>query len=58
VDIAALASVMKHSQVLQQVSLSVTKMVMDASQTQSTELTKLMEQSVTPHLGQSINTKV
>lgn len=57
-DIAALASVMKHSQVMQQVSISVAKITMDAMKSQSTDLVKAMEQSVSPHLGQSINTKV
>lgn len=57
-DISALASVMKHSQLMQQVSVSVAKMSMDVLKTQSADLVRAIEQSVTPHLGQSINTKV
>lgn len=38
-DIAALASVMKHSAIQQQVSLSVMKIAMDAAKGQAIDLT-------------------
>ncbi len=38
-DIAALASVMKHSAIQQQVSLSVMKIAMDAAKGQAVDLT-------------------
>jgi Putative motility protein len=56
-DIAAL-SVMNQSQIQQQASLSVMKMAMNTAEQNSVELTKMLEQSVQPHLGSSIDLKL
>ncbi len=57
-DIAAMASVMKHSQIKQQVNISLAKMSMDVSKDITSEMIKMMEHSVTPHLGNSIDLKL
>ena len=64
-DIAALASVMKHSAIQQQVSLSVMKIAMDAAKGQATDLTqmlqhdtKAMDLSVNPNLGGNIDIRI
>jgi hypothetical protein len=57
-DIAALSVLMNQSQVQQQASLSVMKMAMNTAQQNGTELTKMLEQSVQPHLGSSIDLKL
>jgi Putative motility protein len=54
VDIAALSIVMNQSQVQQQASLSVMKMAMTSVEQNGAEHTKMLEQSVQPHLGSSI----
>jgi len=54
-DIAALSSGLSNIQVSQEASVSVMKMAMDTATMQSNELTKMMEQSVTPHLGASVD---
>jgi Putative motility protein len=57
-DIAALSVLMNQSQVQQQASISVMKMAMNTAQQNGAELTKMLEQSVQPHLGSSINLKL
>ena len=42
-------------QFAQEVGVSVLKMAMDSVEVQAVGLTKMMEQSVTPHLGGSID---
>jgi len=54
-DIAALASVMKHSQIQQSVSLAVARMALDQGEVQSQELVRMMEASINPHVGQVID---
>ncbi|QXM05183.1 YjfB family protein [Crassaminicella indica] len=57
-DIAAMSTIMSQEKVMQQASLSVMKMAMDTSKSQSVELTKMMEQSVNPHVGGNIDIKL
>lgn len=64
-DIAALASVMKHSAIQQQVSLSVMKIAMDAAKGQAVDLTQMLEQttkamelSVNPNLGGNVDIRL
>jgi hypothetical protein len=58
VDIAALSVAMNQSQIQQQASLSVMKMAMNTAEQNSVDLTKMLEQSVQPHLGSSIDVKL
>jgi len=64
-DIAALSTVMSTAKLQQQASLSVMKMAMNQANTSSKMMnklmdtnTKMMEQSVSPHLGSNINIKL
>jgi Putative motility protein len=57
-DISALSVIMNQSQVQQQASLSVMKMAINTAEQNSTEFTKMLEQSVQPHLGSSIDLKL
>ena len=61
-DIAALSMNLSQMKLAQQASISVMKMAMDTSQAGVTDLlqaleanTKIMEQSVNPHIGRSID---
>lgn len=54
-DIAALSMGLSQMQLAQEVGVSVMKMAMDTSEVQSADLTKLMEQSVNPHVGSTID---
>lgn len=61
-DIAALSMGMSQMKVAQQASISVMKMTMDSAKGQAADLTqileantRMMEQSVNPHLGNSID---
>ncbi|WP_338028330.1 YjfB family protein [Crassaminicella indica] len=53
-----MSTIMSQEKVMQQASLSVMKMAMDTSKSQSVELTKMMEQSVNPHVGGNIDIKL
>jgi hypothetical protein len=64
-DIAALSMGLSQMKVAQQASISVMKMAMDAGQTRMNDMvqmvqqnTKMMEQSVTPHLGSNLDIKL
>lgn len=64
-DIAAMSTALSQGKLMQQVSVSVTKMAMNTGEAQMNELlqmlqqnTQAIERSVTPHLGQSIDAKV
>jgi Putative motility protein len=57
-DIAALSVMMNQSQLKQQASISVMKMAMNTAEQNGAELTKMLEQSVQPHLGSSIDLKL
>jgi hypothetical protein len=57
-DIAALSVAVSQSRVLQQASLSVMKLVMNTAEQNSTDLTKMLEQSAQLHLGSKIDLKM
>lgn len=61
-DIAALSMGLSQMKVAQQASISVMKMAMDAGQNQMNDMvqmvqenTKMMEQSVNPHIGKNLD---
>ena len=54
-DIAALSMGLSQMQLAQEVGVSVMKMAMETSEVQVADLTKMMEQSVNPHLGGKID---
>ncbi len=54
-DIAALSMGLSQMQLSQEVNVSVMKMAMDTAEVQSEDLSKIMEQSVLPHLGGNID---
>ncbi|WP_244971112.1 YjfB family protein [Tissierella pigra] len=64
-DIAALSTELSQMKLAQEASISVMKMAMDISKVQAVDLTqmleantKVMEQSITPHIGQNIDIKL
>lgn len=57
-DIAAMASILKQGQLQQSVALSVVKLAMDQGEGQAQDLVKMMESSVNPNLGQSIDIRL
>ena len=57
-DIAALSVVMAQGQVQQQASVSLAAKVMDTAEVNAQNLIQMMEQSVNPNLGQSIDLKL
>lgn len=64
-DIAALSINLSQMKVAQEASISVMKMAMDTGKTQMNDMvqmieanTKIMEQSVTPHIGKNIDIKL
>ncbi len=57
-DIAALSISMKQASLAQQVSIAVTKKVMDTAEVNAQALTKMMEQSVNPNLGKNVDISV
>lgn len=54
-DIAALSMGLSQMQLAQEVGVSVMKMAMDTSEVQVADLTKMMDQSVNPHVGGKID---
>lgn len=64
-DIAALSISLSQMKIAQQASVSVLKMAMDTAKVQAVDLTKMlevntkiMEQSVNPHLGKNIDIRL
>ncbi|KNF09641.1 hypothetical protein CLPU_2c00920 [Gottschalkia purinilytica] len=64
-DIAMLSTALGQMKAMQQANLSVMKMAMDNAKIQTTDLTqmiqqntKMMEQSVTPHIGGNIDINI
>ena len=57
-DIAALSVAMANVEVAQQVGVSLAAKAMDNIEIQGQSLIKMMEQSVTPDLGQTIDVKL
>lgn len=64
VDIAALSTVLAQGRVMQQVGVALASKVMDVSKQQGADFIQLMEnsmameQSVSPHLGATIDIKL
>ncbi|RZT21575.1 YjfB family protein [Fictibacillus sp. BK138] len=56
--IPALSIMLNQSQLQQQANLSVMKMAMNTAQQNSVNFTKMLEQSVQPHLGSQIDLKL
>lgn len=57
-DIAALSMGLSQMKVAQQASVSVMKMAMETSEVQMDNMMQVMEQSVQPHVGASIDIKL
>lgn len=56
-DIAALSMSLSQMNVRQEASVLVTKKAMDQAETNSANIVKMLEQSVQPHIGSSIDLK-
>lgn len=54
-DIAALSMAMSQAAVTQQASVQVMNISMDQAKQQGDQMAKMLETSVTPHLGSSID---
>ncbi len=64
-DIAVMSTMLSQAKVQQQASISVMKMAMNAGKTQMNDMvqmveqnTKMMEQSVNPHVGGNVDAKL
>ncbi|ABR46966.1 conserved hypothetical protein [Alkaliphilus metalliredigens QYMF] len=57
-DIAALSMGLNQMKIQQEASISVMKMAMDAGKAPVEELTKMMEQSVSPNVGSNLDIKL
>ncbi|VDN48553.1 putative motility protein [Petrocella atlantisensis] len=57
-DIAAMSIALAQGQVKQQASVQLAAKVMDIAEVQSQDLIKMMEQSVTPEIGRSIDIQI
>lgn len=57
-DIAALSIMKSQASLSQQVSLAITKKIMDTSIANSQDIIKMMELSVNPNLGSKLDVKV
>lgn len=57
-DIAALSMSLSQMNVRQEASVLVTKKVMDQAETNSANVVKMLEQSVQPHIGGSLDLRL
>ena len=57
-SIASLSTEMAMSKTMSAVSTAVMKQTMDTHETMGAEMVKMMENSVTPHLGNNIDVKL
>lgn len=57
-DIAGFATSMSQTQLMTNISTAVLDMTLDSFEGQATEVTKLMESSVQPNLGQNFDTYI
>lgn len=57
-DIAAMSMGLSQMKLANEVGTSVLKMAMDSGETQMNDMVKMMEQSVNPNLGGSIDIKL
>ncbi|RCW74705.1 YjfB family protein [Saliterribacillus persicus] len=56
-DVAAMSIIMNQAQVKQQANVKLMDNALDQARTQSADMIKMMEQSMEPHLGTSIDLK-
>lgn len=56
-DIAALSMVLSQANVRQEATMSVMKKTMDQAESNGQSLVKMLEQSVQPHIGGSVDIK-
>ncbi|WP_341202114.1 YjfB family protein [Planomicrobium okeanokoites] len=56
-DIAALSMVLSQANVRQEATMSVMKKTMDQAESNGQNVVKMLEQSVQPHIGGSIDIK-
>ncbi|SHM96534.1 YjfB family protein [Gracilibacillus kekensis] len=56
-DVAAMSVVMNQAQVKQQTSVSLMDKALDQAEAQSSNMIKMLESSVQPHLGSNIDVK-
>ncbi|MFD2655540.1 MULTISPECIES: YjfB family protein [Gracilibacillus] len=56
-DIAAMSIAMNQSQVKQQASVSLMDKALDQAESQSSDMIKMLESSMQPHLGSNIDIK-
>ncbi|WP_208587574.1 YjfB family protein [Gracilibacillus suaedae] len=56
-DIAAMSIAMNQSQVKQQASVSLMDKALDQAESQSSDMVKMLESSMQPHLGSNIDIK-
>lgn len=57
-DIAGLATTMSQTQLMTDIGTAVLDMALDTFQGEASEITKLMESSVHPNLGQNFDTSI
>ena len=57
-SIASLSTDLAMSKTMTAVGTAVMKQTMDVNETMGTEMVKMMEQSVTPHLGGNVDVKL
>ncbi|QGH34080.1 putative motility protein [Gracilibacillus salitolerans] len=56
-DIAAMSIAMNQAQVKQQASVSLMDKALDQAESQSSDMIKMLESSMQPHLGSNIDIK-
>ncbi|MGP4040705.1 YjfB family protein [Gracilibacillus sp. D59] len=56
-DVAAMSIAMNQAQVKQQASVSLMDKALDQAESQSSDMIKMLESSVQPHLGNNIDIK-
>lgn len=57
-DIANLSTAVSQSRLMTQVNTAVLDMTLDSFEGQANEITKMMESSAQPHLGQNLDTYI
>lgn len=57
-DIAAISVIYRQNALRQQAGIAIMKKTMENMQTDTQALIRLMEQSVHPHIGRNVDTKV
>lgn len=57
-SIASLSTELAMSKTMSEVSTAVMKQTMDTNEALGTEMVKMMEKSVTPHLGNNVDVKL